>query len=227
MAINPLLRELQQPIQGEQMSFEQWMSDETSQDLLVEAPEKQSPVVKAPSPVTGQHQDVRLYLTLLVKTFVEMTDAGLVRDLPYEVRLADSTDNDAVDNDAVVYCPDIVFVSNSSFDRVYDAYIEGPPDIIFEVLSVESTAIDRGEKFVAYEAYGVREYWLIDPVRELADLYHLGPDGHYDEFRPDIAGRLRSRVLRGFTLDLDLLWKRVLPTTADVVKMVEEMVTQR
>jgi Uma2 family endonuclease len=217
MAINPLLRELEQPIQGEQMSFEQWMSDDNPQDLLIEAPEKQSPVVKAPSPATGQHQDVRLYLTLLIKTFVEMTDAGLVRDLPYEVRLTDS----------IVYCPDIVFVSNSSFDRVYDAYIEGPPDIIFEVLSVESTAIDRGEKFVAYEAYGVREYWLIDPIRELADLYHLGPDGHYDEFRPDIAGRLRSRALRGFTLDLDLLWKRVLPTTADVVKMVEEMVAQR
>jgi Uma2 family endonuclease len=222
MAINPLLRELQQPDQGEQLSFEQWMSGENPQDLLVEVPEKPSLAVKAPSPATGLHQDVRLYLTLLLKTFVEMTDAGLVRDLPYEVRLSDSTDNDAV-----VYCPDIVFVSNSSFDRVYDAYVEGPPDIIFEVLSAESTAIDRGEKFVAYEAHGVREYWLIDPIRELADLYHLGPDGHYDEFRPDIAGRLRSRALRGFTLDLDLLWKRVLPTTADVVKMVEDMVAQR
>ena len=217
MTVNPLLRELQQPDQGEQMSFDQWISVDSPQDVLVEALDKQSPPVKAPSPATGQHQDVRLYLTLLIKTFVEMTDAGLVRDLPYEVRLSDAT----------VYCPDIVFISNASFDRVFDAYIEGPPDIIFEVLSVESTAIDRGEKFVAYEAYGVREYWLIDPIRELADLYHLGPDGHYDEFRPDIAGRLRSRALRGFTLDLDLLWKRVLPTTADVVRMVEEMVTQR
>lgn len=220
-----LLDELEQrPQQAEQMSFEQLAApseDEPVAESHFHAPaggRTSRAAEPAPGPaVTGRHQDVRLHLAVLFKTFVEMTDAGLVRDAPFQVRLSE----------AQVYEPDIVFVANSNFDRVNDAYIEGPPDLIVEVLSEESTAQDRGEKFVAYEAAGVREYWLIDPLRELTDLYILGPDSRFDEFRPDTAGRLRSRALRGFVLDTGQLWRRVLPTTLESVEMVQAMVSQR
>nr|MBN1229844.1 Uma2 family endonuclease [Anaerolineae bacterium] len=197
---------------AEQMSFDQIWSPDIDEALLAEPRERTED-----TPVSGRHQDVRLYVAVLLKTYVDMIDAGLVRDAPFEVRLSET----------VSYRPDIIFVSNNSYDRVHETTIEGAPDIIIEVVTPGSTAIDRGDKFVAYEAGGVREYWLIDPTRELADLYHLGPDGYYDEFRPDIAGRLRSRVLKGFALDLDLLWKRVLPTTPEIVEMAQEMVNQR
>lgn len=167
--------------------------------------------------ISGRHQDIRLYLIVLLKTFVEMVDAGLVRDAPFQVRLADH----------LTYEPDIVFISNSAFDRVQETYIEGAPDIIIEVISPHSTAADRGEKFVHYEQYGVREYWLIDPIRELANVYHLGPDDLYDDTRPDTAGRLRSRVLKNFILDTNKLWGRVLPTTVETVDAVKAMVSPR
>jgi Uma2 family endonuclease len=183
------------------------------------APRQPSGETPSPEPttVTGRHQDIRLYLTVLLKTFVEMTDAGMVRDAPYQVRL----------DDEHVYQPDIVFITNSSFDRMHETYVEGAPDVIVEVISPESAAQDRGEKFVTYEARGVREYWLIDPIRELANIYHLGPDDLYDDFRPDTAGRLRSRVLKGFVLDVNRLWRRVLPTTVETVEMVQRMLEQR
>lgn len=44
--------------------------------------------------------------------------------------------------------------------------MDGTPDLIVEVTSPESLARDRGEKYVEYEAAGVREYWLIDPDRQ-------------------------------------------------------------
>jgi Uma2 family endonuclease len=217
MSSRPLLTDYEEPLSAaEQMSFDQLMADaeqETAPAEVVSARPAKPPLER----VTGQHQDVRLYLTLLLKTFVEMTDSGLVRDAPFEVRLSEDR----------VYQPDIVFIANSGLDRVHEDYIEGAPSIILEILTADSTALDRGEKFVAYEAYGVREYWIIDPVRDLADLYHLGPNGLYTEFRPDIAGRLRSRALRGLAVDIDRLWKRVMPTTAEVLEMVQEMVSHR
>jgi len=209
------------PQRGVQMSFDELIApvgEETIEPPLVEhRPARRArPAVEAP-PVSGRHQDVRLYLTVLLKTYVEATDAGLVRDAPYRVQKADGQFIE----------PDIVFVSHLNFDRVHDAYVEGPPDIVVEVASPETTARDRGDRFVLYEALGVREYWLIDPVRELVNFYHLGPDGQYGEFRPDMAGRMRSRVLKGFVLDVDLLWNRVLPTTAEVVEMVQGMMSTR
>ncbi len=203
------------PAQIEQMTFEELAGLE--QDHPPAAGRRKAPARGVAAPVSGRHQDVRLCLTVMLKTYAEMTDAGLVRDAPFEARLSPG----------IIYQPDVVFVASSNFDRVYDTYLDGPPDIVVEVLSAESTALDRGEKFVAYERAGVREYWLVDPLRELVDLYHLGPDSYYGEFRPDIAGRLRSRVLKSFTLDTDLLWKRVLPTTAEIVELAQAMLSQR
>ncbi len=86
--------------------------------------------VPAPASVTGRHQDIKLYLTVMIKAFVEMTDAGLVRDAPFQVLLPDGQ----------IYQPDIVFIANSNFDRVHETYLEGPPDIAVEIVSVETTA---------------------------------------------------------------------------------------
>lgn len=214
-----ILDELEQnTYRGEQMSFEQFAVVPTRRPAHPRSGgQPASGKSPAPASVTGRHQDIKLYLTVMIKAFVEMTDAGLVRDAPFQVLLPDGQ----------IYQPDIVFIANSNFDRVHETYLEGPPDIAVEIVSVETTAADRGDKFVAYESMGVREYWLIDPVRELVNLYHLGPDERYDEFQPDTAGRLRSRVLRGFVLDPSQLWRRVLPTVAEAVEMAQAMLGQR
>ena len=216
-----ILDELEQnTYRGEQMSFEQFAVVPTRRPTHPRSGgQSVSASGKSPAPasVTGRHQDIKLYLTVMIKAFVEMTDAGLVRDAPFQVLLPDGQ----------IYQPDIVFIANSNFDRVHETYLEGPPDIAVEIVSIETTAADRGDKFVAYESMGVREYWLIDPVRELVNLYHLGPDERYDEFQPDTAGRLRSRVLRGFVLDPNQLWRRVLPTIAEAVEMAQAMLGQR
>jgi Uma2 family endonuclease len=204
-----------------QLTFEQMLPAGTSGSSRSSRSAKsslgQSKAVDPTAPVTGRHQDLRLFVTVLLKTYVEMIDAGLVRDAPFQVQAA---------NGQVVH-PDIAFINHSNFDRVHETFIEGPPDIVVEISTPSTTSADRGDKFVLYESIGVREYWLVDPVRELVDFYHLGPDGLYDEFRPDIGGRLNSRVLKGFVLDIDNLWKRVLPTTVEIVDMAKAMLNNR
>ena len=72
---HPLLEQFEDPTTVEQMSFDQFMEDTVEPDLrtLVED-EPRQPLV----PVTGRHQDVRLYVTVLLKSYVEMVDAGRV-----------------------------------------------------------------------------------------------------------------------------------------------------
>ena len=50
-------------------------------------------------------------------------------------------------------------------------YLDGPADVVVEIISPESRLRDRGEKFAEYEMGGVREYWLIDSERHEADWY--------------------------------------------------------
>ncbi|MEJ7756097.1 MAG: Uma2 family endonuclease [Nocardioidaceae bacterium] len=58
----------------------------------------------------------------------------------------------------------------ASFQKTY---LDGAADLAIEIISPESIGRDRGEKFVEYEAAGIREYWLIDPERRQAEFYRL------------------------------------------------------
>ncbi|WP_229379921.1 Uma2 family endonuclease [Fibrella forsythiae] len=70
--------------------------------------------------------------------------------------------------------PDICFwnkeVASTSDD---ETTVHPAPDLIVEILSRSTTGRDRGIKFEDYAAHGVREYWIIDPVRKSLEQYQL------------------------------------------------------
>lgn len=95
--------------------------------------------------------------------------------------------------------------------------MDGPADVVVEVISPESGAGDRGEKFDEYERGGVQEYWLIDPERGWAEFYRLGPEGWY---QPVFAGRegvYRSEAIPDFWLKVAWLFQEPLPSPLRVV----------
>ena len=71
--------------------------------------------------------------------------------------------------------PDILFIAREHLDRFRDTYLDGPADLVVEIISRDSRARDRGDKFYEYEQGGVREYWLLDYLRRQAEFYQLGP----------------------------------------------------
>ena len=96
--------------------------------------------------------------------------------------------------------------------------VDGPAG---PVTSPESVHRDRGEKFLEYETAGVREYWLVDPLRREGVFYQLGEDGRYHPSPIDADGWYHSLVLPGFRLRVGWLWQRPLPPVADVVPLIE------
>lgn len=56
--------------------------------------------------------------------------------------------------------------------------LQGPPELIIEVLSPGTARArqDRGRKFKLYERFGVKEYWMIDPTGEYAEIWFLEGD---------------------------------------------------
>jgi Uma2 family endonuclease len=54
-----------------------------------------------------------------------------------------------------------------------DNRLEGAPDFIAEILSPGTARRDRREKYNLYEKYGVREYWIVDPIAKVIEIYTL------------------------------------------------------
>jgi len=161
------------------------------------------------APASSWHQDLCDFLTALLRLYAEATSKGYVRSAPFLMRTG--TDLPARE-------PDVVFVSRERADVIKESYLDGPADLVVEVVSPESRSVDRGEKFSEYEAGGVREYWMIDPQRKRAEFYQLNEEGFLE---PALVGgdrTYRSRVLEGLWVKIDWFWQEPLPPLLSVLK---------
>jgi Uma2 family endonuclease len=114
--------------------------------------------------------------------------------------------------------PDIAFVAGQTAHLLINwGYVEGPPDWAAEIVSPESIDRDYHEKRLQYERYGVREYWIIDPLEQKMIAYRRARDGKYKEVRPR-KGIVTSKVIPGFWVRPEWLWLRPLPNKAVILK---------
>lgn len=149
--------------------------------------------------VRNEHQRVVDFLNRLIGIFVELFGLGILRSAPYAMRVAP---------DGNIREPDLMFVRMANYQRLTPDLLDGPADLVVEVVSEESVARDYDHKFVEYQNGGVREYWILDPRpdRRRVSFFVLGPDRLYRPVALDEAGVYRSTVLPGFWLDPAWLW---------------------
>jgi Uma2 family endonuclease len=118
--------------------------------------------------------------------------------------------------------PDILVLLPDNPATIEPTFVDGIADIVVEVVSPESTDRDYGTKFAEYEAIGVPEYWLIDPVRRQTIVYALQAGGRYQAV-PQEQGHLRSHQLPQVTLPLELLWQTRTISPREIRQLVEGM----
>jgi Uma2 family endonuclease len=114
--------------------------------------------------------------------------------------------------------PDLQIILNEHADRLTKTYTDGAADLVVEIVSEESTSRDYGDKFQEYETGGVREYWIIDPIRREARFYVLDDEGHYHHAQLDARNVYTSTVLPGLQLPINLLWTEPLPRPMEVAR---------
>jgi len=100
-------------------------------------------------------------------------------------------------------------VANENLNRLTEDRLEGPADLVIEIVSEHTVHNDRDDKYKEYQAAGVREYWIIDPRldKQRADFYSLDETGLYSLFATEDDERVESKVLSGFWLRPDWLWQ--------------------
>jgi Uma2 family endonuclease len=160
------------------------------------------------SPDNVPHSRIGFFLARVLHIYVERHQLGEVFADKILMRLQATTS---------ARMPDVLFISKSRKDQLRHTYIDGAVDLAVEIVSAESVDRDKSEKFSEYEIAGVREYWIIDPMRKTADFYELGADKRYYPV-PLCDGAFRSTVVPGFWLKPNWLWEDPLPDTLDVLR---------
>lgn len=153
--------------------------------------------VIAMSPVSSSHSNLSAFLITVLKLLVPPD--GQVHHAPMVMR---------VHLELPARAPDIAVILPENISIVRDYDITGPTDRVIEIVSTESHRRDRIEKFSEYEQGGVKEYWILDPVRQEALFYHLDANGlHVPAPSKELY---QSRVLPKLRIDPAIFWREPL-----------------
>ena len=180
------------PDQRLRMSYEEYLAW-AGEDVHAEWVSGEVIVQMPPKP---RHQQVVAFLLQLVGLFIQLFQLGRLLPAPLEMRAIP---------DGPAREPDLLFVAREHLDRLTEARLSGPADLVVEVVSDDSVARDRADKFYEYQAAGVKEYWIIDPRPgyERVDFFVLDDKGRYRPVPVEPDGRYHSTVLAGFWFQVD------------------------
>jgi Uma2 family endonuclease len=161
----------------------------------------------APAP-SRQHQRLTFELAREIAEALEGSGCE-VNVAPFDIRLPEGAEAD--DDIVTVVQPDISVVCDPS--KLDDRGCRGAPDWLAEVLSPGTAGHDQERKFVLYERYGVKEYWLVHPVDRVVTIYRLKGGAYGRPAVSELTGHSVCRACRNPKID----WERVvmgLPPTS-------------
>lgn len=138
------------------------------------------------SPVNLRHADLVNFLDFLLSGYVDHEELGKVYREVVAVRLSARE----------TFLPDLAYFPKSLAAQLPATHAPFAPAFVVEALSPSTARNDTGRKFMAYEAHGVREYWILDPIKLEHRFYRLSGDT-FEEFAVG-ADRIESASIPGF-----------------------------
>ena len=164
--------------------LQQWPDDGRRYELY----DGEAIVVPAPFP---RHQRVAIKLERILGQYEDAV-GGMLLHSPIDIVL---TEYDVIQ-------PDIVFfrAERRHLIRMSEA-TRVPPDLAVEVLSRSTERRDRGRKMELLARFGVPEYWIVDPIGNVLEIYQLQGTVYV---LVEVCGendRVQSPTLAGLTFD--------------------------
>jgi len=108
------------------------------------------------------HQKLVSQLTKLIGNYIDANHGGCeVYPAPFAVFLN-------ADNKTYVE-PDISVICDN--DKLDERGCNGAPDWVIEIVSPSTERMDYGIKLFKYRSAGVREYWIVNPLKQTVMVY--------------------------------------------------------
>lgn len=149
----------------------------------------------APAPLSN-HQEVSGEIFVEIHNILKPKKCKIYH-APFDVRLQRNIDNEQV---TTVVQPDICVVCDTS--KIDERGCNGAPDLIVEILSPSTSRKDVKDKFEVYEESGVKEYWIVEPVDKLIDVFALS-DNKYQFIKKYVEDDIiQSVTLPEIVIDL-------------------------
>jgi Uma2 family endonuclease len=148
-------------------------------------------------PPVWKHQNGLANLFLILGPYIHAHNLGKIVPAPVGVVL---DEHNGVQ-------PDLIYISRERLGIVSERGVEGPPDLVVEVLSPSTRSRDKGVKMRRYAASGILHYWQLDPRTDSLEAYRLGEQGYQHVGRFGPGSVFRPELFPGLEIPIDELWR--------------------
>ncbi|HMF31377.1 MAG TPA: Uma2 family endonuclease [Candidatus Lokiarchaeia archaeon] len=158
------------------------------------------------SPANPEHEDIFGFLFTLLRLYLKNTGKGKVFGSRLAVHLSKEWNPE----------PDILVIAPSKYENLTEGRLEGPPDLVIEILSKSTRDNDEGKKLQAYLHFGVQEIWIVNPMEKTITIHtHEGTQTWDDSDQEEIVN---SSVLEPFFIKIRWMWNREEFSEEDLIK---------
>jgi Uma2 family endonuclease len=161
------------------------------------------------SPATLRHDDLCTFLSALMRVYADNRKLGKVFGSNNAVmRLSGSRQ----------FAPHPMFVRAGRESLLVEKKLEGVPDLVVEVLSESTRRYDLEDKRRAYRQAGIGEIWFVDDDQKQLIFDARQQHGYREQLKR--RGKISSRALPGFWLEVSWLWQDELPDTLNCLQTI-------
>lgn len=148
----------------------------------------------AMAPPSPFHQELFMEISAVIHSHIKSKDSNCkVYPSPFAVNLnAD---------DKIWVEPDISIICDTS--RIDSQGCKGAPDWIIEVVSPSSTRMDYFVKLFKYRTAGVREYWIVNPMKKAVQTYVF--EGEEDSNLFSFDEEIPVHIFDGLAIQISVL----------------------
>lgn len=116
------------------------------------------------APPSTKHQEIIAELSYQISDYIRKNNGSCKMFFaPFAVYLNEKS-NTYVEPDISVIC---------DVNKIDEKGCKGVPDWIIEVVSPSSVSMDYHTKLFQYQNAGVREYWIVDPLKDRIFVYNF------------------------------------------------------
>lgn len=141
------------------------------------------------APPSTEHQRLLNYINTEINLYIRKNNGICeVFPAPFAVFLNEDETN-YVEPDISVICVK---------DKITDKGCKGAPDWMIEIVSPSSRRMDYYTKLFKYRTAGVREYWIVDPIKQRVMVYNF-EHGTIEEY--SFLDKVKAGIYEDFEVD--------------------------
>lgn len=145
------------------------------------------------SPASLEYEQIFQWLLLFFNRYLKKIGKGIVLGSRFVMKLSPTWAPE----------PDLMIILSDLSTRLKENCLDGPADLVIEILSPATRELDLNKKLPQYIHFGVKEVWIVDPEEKEIQIHTQSSSASLEE-----GTEVVSKIFPDLHFETRWIWRR-------------------